>query len=215
MSDINNTIVLVFAGGKGTRWGNTTNKVLVDVNGEPLVVRVVRLAQQVFDCPVVVATQYDDVAGVVTNSDTPTFPPLPNRWLSEALLSTRSLWRERTIVLLGDTYYTEKCLNLIKHTDKLVCYFGRLLEIYAVSFRYHLTMERACEAAIASAEVSQKLDHEKGKLWHTYYALNRYSMDEHTIPKPGDSRFLRLPDDDITMDIDKPEDYKNLLEKIK
>jgi len=212
MIDPETDLVLILAAGKGERWGSASNKVLVDINGEPLLNRTRRLAHRVFGIEPYIVSHSFDIERFVPGQY---HDPDKRRWTVETLMSTESLWTRRVFVLLGDTYYTINSLWLIKNSDKLVCFFGRLLEIYALSFGYHETIKRAADVVISHAESSPKKDSEKGKLWHLWYALNGYSLDEHTIPPAGDSRFMRLNDSDITMDVDKLEDYQELLRRIK
>ena len=210
---MHNLTVLILAAGRGERWAQASNKVLVYVRGEPLIIRTQRLAKSIFGVdPIVVATEKDVVAAV--------YPvklcyPEASRWTVETLFSTHRLWRGRTIVLLGDTYYTEKTLRLIKHTDLPVCYFGRLLEIYAMSFNDPVAVLRLLRDAIKHAEQNSFPENRPGRLWHTWYRLHGHPMDTHTIPPAGDGSFIRLLDNDITMDIDTPKDYGELLDKIR
>ena len=210
--EMQNLTVLILAAGRGERWARASNKVLVYVRGEPLVARTVRLAKSIFGVePVVVAVEKDVVAAAGPGNY---IIPEASRWTVETLFSTYSLWRGRTIVLLGDTYYTKKTLRLIKHTDLPVCYFGRLLEIYAMSFNDPVAVLRLLRDAIRHAEQNSFPENRPGRLWHTWYRLHGYSMDTHTIPTSGDSSFICLLDNDITMDIDTPKDYEELLAKI-
>ena len=142
--------IIILAAGRGKRWGQVTNKVLVDIKGEPLITRTCRLAREVFGEAPTVVTIEDDVSRAIGQSHF--LVPHKYRWTVETLLNTHTIWDGRVIVLLGDTYYTERTLNLIKHTDLPVCYFGRLLEIYAMSFSYLVTVFRLLLDAIGHAE---------------------------------------------------------------
>lgn len=207
-----NLTVLILAAGRGERWAQESNKVLVNVRGEPLLTRTSRMAREIFSEAPTVVTIEDDVSRAVGRGHF--LVPSKYRWTVETLLSTAPIWDGRVIVLLGDTYYTEKTLKLIKHTDLPVCYFGRLLEIYAMSFTDHVLAYRLLNRAIQHAERGNHGKNRPGRLWHTWYRLHGYSMDTHTIPPSGDSSFIRLLDNDITMDIDTPKDYEELLAKI-
>lgn len=213
MSDL---IVLILAAGEGKRWGQAANKVLVDIYSEPLIVRTHRMAQKIFGVTPITITKHKDVAEAVGFGNY--FLVGDTRWTVETLFGCLEIWgpaqENRVIVLLGDTYYTTQTLNLIKHTTLPLCYFGRLLEIYAMQFYDHMLAYDMIVKALRHAQENQDVNYRPGRLWHTYYALHGYPMDTHTIPPDGDGTFIRLFESDITMDIDYPMDYRELLDKI-
>ena len=204
--------VIILASGAGKRWGQATNKVLVDVNGEPLICRTQRMAKKIFGVNPITVTRHMDVANAVGQGNYLYIDE--TEWTTETLYRSSKIWRGRVIVLLGDTYYTVQTLSLIRNTTLPIAYFGRLLEIYAMSFYDLVGVLRLAHTAIKHAEKVERPDYRPGRLWHTWYALNGYSLDEHTIPPDGCGNFVRLFDNDITMDIDFPADYAELLDKI-
>ena len=173
------TAVIILAAGKGERWAQASNKVLVYIKGEPLITRTTRLAREVFDVAPTVVTIEDDVSRAIGKAHF--LVPSNYRWTVETLLSTQPIWDSRVVVLLGDTYYTRQTLNLIKHTDLPICYFGRLLEIYAMSFNDPVAVLRLLRDAIKHAEQNSFPENRPGRLWHTWYLLHGLPMDAHTI----------------------------------
>ena len=102
---ISNPTVLILAAGEGRRWGYATNKVLVDVHAEPLIVRTHRMARKIFGVTPITVTKHKAVAEAVGSGNY--FLVGDTRWTVETLYGCLGLWgpgdTNRVIILLGDT----------------------------------------------------------------------------------------------------------------
>jgi len=138
--------VLILAAGDQTRWqiDNVipTPKQLVDIAGQPLLERTINmLDREGFSDPILVTHRPDFVALPWVRR---TFDPAGRRWTLETLYSTRHLWGQRTVVLLGDVVYSPEALAKILAYREPIAFFGRRelrgrivgrhYEIFALSF---------------------------------------------------------------------------------
>lgn len=88
-----------------------------------------------------------------------TFCPKARRWTAETLLSTAPLWRDRTVILLGDVVYSSSCFDQISRCDAKLAFFtvrkaiqrSRVLEYLALVFRDQDLVAKTCEEAIRNA----------------------------------------------------------------
>ena len=200
--------ILIYAAGKGTRWNRDIPKQLVEVEGQPLMVGTYKQAYNIFGRPPKIIGNRPEMAGLFPAKHY--YHPPDHDCLAEALLVTRNLWIGRVIILLGDTYYEDYTLEMIKEDDQDLMFYGRLLEIYAVSFKHYLYFDRVVQGAVKQF----KNGIGNGKLWHLWYLANGYPVDEHTLPDVANPFFQQLNPNSVTMDIDTWEDYLILKEKL-
>lgn len=212
-SRVNNTKVIILCAGDGTRWNNYLGvpKQLIPINKEPLLNRTVRLL-----CD----SGYDDIAIIAhdnrLNLDGCDFiTPPRSRWTVETLLSTHSLWEERTLVLLGDVFYTKQALATIVSPRRSVQVYGRFGaslftftqygELFAISFdenNHHKIKKHLMKAC------SHALSGGRGKLWEFYRSLAGFPLNEH---KREEKIFTSIHD--LTDDIDSPKEYHKIIER--
>lgn len=136
------TSAVILCAGTGDRWNNYLGipKQLIEIGGETLLDRAIRLLKRdgVSDIHVVTHNQLLKQEGIKT------FAPEKYEWTVESLLSTRTLWKEKTLVLLGDVFYTNKAMHRIVTSPNSIGVFGRsgaskctfktTGEIFALSF---------------------------------------------------------------------------------
>ena len=197
-------MVLIMAGGQAERWTGPLEKQLVDIGGKPLITRTVEQVRRICGVePYIIAASPDIIA-----QSTITRPAslMPGKTITESLHHTINIWKGRVIVLHGDVYFTDETMYKIASGTRPAVFFGRLLEIYALSFNNYVLMVEAIEPV-------EKSDC-NGKLWHLWYSLNDYSLDTHTMPAIDNEYFCQLNERDNTMDIDEWDDYVKLAEKI-
>lgn len=201
------TEAIILCAGSGERWGGYLGvpKQLVRIGKEALLDRTVRLLRENGVTNIHVVSNDERLKVEHVNL----FSPALSRWTVETLLSTRSLWAERTVVLLGDVFYSEDAMRAAIEFDGPVRVFGRSgpswftscewAEIFAVSFTREAIgrIAHAADCALQAAAGGGK-----GKLWQMYYSLLGSPMDEHRID--SDVFFVI---DDFTDDFDSPEDY--------
>ena len=142
------TTVLILAAGEASRWAGPVPKQLVDINGEALIARTVRQVRELFHVEPHIITNNLNIAGHGIDSCS----PFDNKWLLETLYYTIQLWTGRVIVLLGDVYYSEAVLLNIYRDIRSIIFYGRLLEIYSLSFWGHKVITEAIVGALHYAE---------------------------------------------------------------
>jgi choline kinase len=136
--------------------------------------------------------------------------PHARRWTAETLQSTEQLWRERTIVLLGDVVYSRDCMDRIFREPAEFMVFGHEYEVFAFVFRIGVweQMKLALEMAVKHAEQGGP-----GKLRTVYQAFCGLEMGGNATEEKHWHRICYVQD--YTMDVDTPEDWDILLRKVK
>ncbi len=201
------TVILLCAG-DGFRWGNYLGvpKQLIPFHGEPLLHRTVRQLVEFGHTSEIVCVSCDSRLSI---PGTLSFKPEAYRWTVETLLSSRPLWKERTIILLGDVFFAGKSLHRILDCTNPIAFFGRPWpsvysgcnhgEIFAVSFSND-GMEAMLRGAGQALRTAQ--NGSWGNFWDLYYATARIELgSNHT-----ETRLFKVLDD-ITNDFDTPKDY--------
>jgi hypothetical protein len=144
------TTAIIPAAGDGRRWGNYlgTVKQLVPVGvetGESVILRTIRMLNEAGISNVYVVT---DVLEIITEvqSVAQVIRPEKSQYLSDTILSSKDVWSEKTLILLGDVYFSRECIEAMVHCEKEFCFWGlepstpvckqnlRRPEIYGLSF---------------------------------------------------------------------------------
>lgn len=198
-------VVIIAAGGKGKRWNNYlgVQKHQVKIDGIPLIDRTIKQFEDEGDRAVVIHdgdTKYGDL---------------------DKLYSSNKLWNRkgRTIVLFGDTYFTDAAVRKISdypHPGFVV--FGRIEpstltgkqygELFAVSFYSNdiETIERAIERV---SKLEERGVVHSANLWALYRAMHRFPDDLMDIHYAGNGVEVIH---DWTEDLDWPQDYDRFIE---
>lgn len=197
---------IVLCAGRGTRWGGHANtlKQFVEVNGERIVDRTRRLLDErgAYDCCLVstnVAFKFDSCSFL---------SPIACRWTVETLLSTRSKWASRTLVLLGDVWFTEETISRIVDYEGSLGFFGRRIgesasasyEFFGISFNLaggQVVAENALRVR------NEALKNGQGRIVDLYQ-----SIQQQIAEKPSfDSSTVEFEEiTDKTSDFDSPND---------
>lgn len=183
-------MVLIAANGDNARWCAPGHKVLAEVDGVPLIQRVIGQCRGRGIEPHVLS-RHVAIARLATPVVMPQTPSL-----CDTLRYTADLWRAepRVVVLLGDVLYTEPLVDeVLAYRGLLVRAWGSSDEVFAVTWARHVTA--AVLAALDDACV-----HGRGKLWHLLRVLDGLPVQSHD----------RLPSimrgvDDGTRDFDRRE----------
>jgi len=192
--------ILIFAAGPIKRgWTESAPKQLALIEGRPLILRTL---DQLGEREAVVVTHNEAIQRAVPVF----FDPPAHRWWAETLLSTISLWKERTTVLNGDVVFSPEALRAIMDSKSDIRFYGTKDEAFGVTF-----VKRHWEKVIASAK--QAVDYntavKKCLVWHFYRAFNGLPLDGHTH---NPDAYQVAPLDDYTIDIDSVRRYKKFLE---
>lgn len=200
--------VLLLCAGDGTRWGEYLRvpKQLIPFNGEPLLSRTLRLLGELGYKSEIASVSWDSrlhIRGTVS------FIPQAYRWTVETLLATRPLWRERTIVLLGDVYFTPRALRRILDYTNPIGFFGRPWpsaytgcdhgEIFALSFSADGAEKLVRGGTHALLAVKRGA---WGNFWDLYHSMTGLELGSSRT----ESRLFDIVDD-LTNDFDTPREY--------
>jgi hypothetical protein len=199
MSD--NRRVLILAAGECKRWEGKRPKQLLLIEGESIINRIERLAGN----EAITVTHNPLIQQYVKRS----FIPYHHRCTAETVFNTRSLWLERTIILLGDVIFTPAAMEDILTCDKPIAFFGRDPELFALSFDE--TMQSRLIGCLRKATDRAIHDVKKcglGKLWQVYRCWCGFPLNEHRLENDV---FVKI--DDSTTDIDTQGEYLEYLRR--
>jgi|GEM_PF-1407139 len=198
--------VLIFCAGTGENWGNYLGipKQLIRVHNTTLLSRTVSLVKCFTDDVIIIS--WNDALKV----DQAGFHRLEKTgWIVETIYKTKDLWRDRTVWLLGDVFYTRGAMRTIMLSRDPLRFFGRMQsnryvakkggEIFGATFseKKHAVLEAAVEAVYKAA-----MQGGKGRVWQIYRSIAGVAPNSHVfVPE----LFREITD--ITDDIDTPEEY--------
>jgi hypothetical protein len=191
--------VLIMAAGESARFGQAPLKQLVEVNGETLIARQVRMVRERGHEPTVV-TWHELIREAV---DCLVYKPRGHRWLIESILSAALLWQGTVAVLLGDVWFTDDALDRVLACDRPICLFGDSGEIFAMTFADH---------ELARGYFTELNDIGHGRLWNLFRLMHGYPLHDYVCPDGHDPAFVWITDD--TQDVDYPSEYDELLRKV-
>jgi choline kinase len=193
---------IIMADGKGTRWQNYQDrpKHLIEIGGESLLGRTVRLLREGDPAGEIIITSHDE------RYEFPgarRYEPLHNHLEIDRF--TEELIDDNVCFLYGDTFYSDHAINTIlsTQTDDMM-FFGTGRAIVAVKvtdgdlFHYHVDRVR-------QLFLEGKI--EKCIGWQVYQSFTGLPFGEKQIGE----KFLMLGDD--TEDFNSPEDYNRRTKK--
>ncbi len=187
---------IIMADGKGTRWHNYNDipKHFIEINGETLLARTVRLLKQGDPGCEVIITSHDpryEVEGATR------YEPKNNHLEIDRF--TEELIADDVCFLYGDTYYSENAADtIIKTGAEDLLFFGNQRSIVAIKvsdgelFRSHVDRVR---------QLFMEGKIEKCIGWQVYQSFTGLPFGEKQIGK----KFMIL--EDSTADFNSPEDY--------
>lgn len=122
---VNNKRILVLASGMGVRWEASHLKQLAPIQGKPLIEHLISNVAEA-----IVVSHHKQLHKY------PHIVPYRHYFVLETILSTMSVWEDRTIILLGDTLYGHTDLEEILAYDGDFAVFGSKsqVEIFALTF---------------------------------------------------------------------------------
>lgn len=190
---------VIMADGKGTRWANYMGvpKHLVEIDGEPIIGRTVRLLNEMMDgkCEVII-TSHDERYEFEGSRR---HEPLNNNLEIDRF--TQELIADNTCFLYGDTYYTEEALREILDTENEdVLFFGNAKSIVAINVRNSALFEKHVNN-VRQLFLDGKIDRCVG--WQVYQSITGQDFSKKAEMV---GRFVIL--DSRTNDINTPEEYK-------
>jgi len=187
-----NETTIILAAGNSVRFGGLYPKQHIEIDGERIIDRTMRL----FPDPHLVTKNLS----IVPDYDK-TFIPAANRYTSETLMSTESLWEHETTVLFSDVYYTDKSAELIKATSNPITFFTDGQDIFALKFKKELNISEHLKTVIENAK---RPGGNRGRIWELY----RMMFGIPQFPAVTGMSALSFIDDQ-TQDFDTIQDLKN------
>ncbi len=207
--------VVILASGVGQRWEAIEHKQLVNVHGQPLLLRTIEQIQQRWDTRPAVMTHHVAIAEMVEAvADVVELPASERRWTVETALSSREHWGEPTLLLAGDVYWTDQAMDLACGLNRggpvrfltTQCAAGQ--DILGIWFRRRHRNKIA--KALHHARQHALIRGGGGKLWQAYRSLCGYPLTRHWL-----DAVHAIPIDDETTDFDSLLDYQAFLQKAK
>lgn len=193
---------IIMCAGEGKRWGNYKNvpKHLIDINGETLIGRTIRLLKEN-------GIEYKDI--VITYNGDERYNEYGQTILQSCLDCEIDRFEDIKFndicYLYGDVYYSEEAIKTILNngTDNIL-FFGSDCEIFAIKVK-NTELFFKHKAKVKELYLSGKIDRCIG--WEIYRSLNGIPFEEHVI----NNMYIEIMDE--TDDIDFPEDYEKFLNK--
>lgn len=189
---------IIMADGKGTRWNNFNNipKHFIEINGEKIIFRTVRLLNE-FDpyCSVTV-TSHDPRYDIPGSSR---YEPSSN--ILEIDRFTEELLEDNICFLYGDTYYSEEALRIIIITEaNPLMFFGNSRSIIAVKIKDAAVFKKHFDR-VKELFLSGKISRCVG--WQIYESFTGGDLESKQI----NGSFVTI--DDSSRDFNSPDDYIN------
>lgn len=187
--------IFILCAGKQTRWTGYAPKQFISVNGESLIERTLRLTGGTI---VSHRTEFNCLGKVIN--------PSSRRSACATLRSCSKYFEDRNIILLGDVYYTEDSIELIKSYNGDLQFFSDGQDIFAISFSAN-----SVNTILSSIQIALKSGNNNGRLWEIY----REIFGIETFPMfQGSGQPCITYIEDETQDFDTEEDYRNYLNGI-
>jgi len=215
------TKAIIICGGEGTRWKKHMGieKHFAEVDGEPILKRLVRLLQP-YDCDIDVIAAEPEYAIEGARRRDPVYNP--KTFDADKFLSSMGYWNKegQTIVFYGDVYFTYDAIDaILEYSGSEPRLFARPFgskftgkaygECFAYSFDHHGQRKfLAALRRVVSLYGRGIIDRCGG--WEVYRALTGLSdsiMNRHIVG--NDIAII----DDFTEDFDSPEEYTLFCEK--
>jgi choline kinase len=191
MDNFHETTIILSAG-ESIRFDEVYPKQHIEIQGERIIDRTLRLFPNAYLVAVNpnIAPYYPKI-----------FIPKANRYTSETLLSTQSLWEYENTILFGDVYYTEKTVDIIKKSSNPITFFSDGQDIFALKFKKEQNISKYLEEVIRKAK---EPDGNFGRIWELY----RLMFGMHQWPAVNGMPALSFIGDQ-TQDFDTVEDLEN------
>ncbi|MGX7198047.1 NTP transferase domain-containing protein [Enterococcus olivae] len=194
------TTYIIMADGKGTRWNHYQGieKHLIEIDGETIIERTIRLVSQFDPNAEIIVTSHDPS---YTFAGSTRYEPLNNQLEIDRF--TVELIDTGVCFLYGDTYYTERAIRKIvkKHNDSLL-FFGTAKKIVAIKVTDEKQMRKHCQH-VRQLYLDKKI--EKCIGWQLYQSFEQLPFEKRQIK----GHFVLFEDE--TIDFNTPKDYKKFL----
>ena len=198
------TAVLILAAGDNTAWRKAYPKSplkqlhVINPPGETIIARIIRQCEKRGVAPTVITHEPE----IIKESKGRYYEPKMRHMTCQTLLSTVPLWKERTIVLLGDVLFGKQGMNQVFACNKPYGSFGDYWETYGISFRKSEWI-KVVKLCIKTMNLAHSwFEGSLGHMWNVYCGgpIKRKKKMDH-------SDFIHIKDH--TMDIDMPGQWES------
>lgn len=201
--------VFILCAGGGQRWNEHLDvpKQLIPFGGVPLLRRTISQVEARKDVGAIHCVTRD---ARITAEPHRTIHIAPTDSLAETIIASSPYWSGRTVILLGDVFYSDEAVALIFKTATDLAFFGRPWpsafvrcghgELFGASIaeQAHHRLVSIASAVIAARRETGI----PGNLWNIYQAAAGVAFGSSRR-----NRRLLFAIDDYTNDVDTPADY--------
>lgn len=210
------TVLLLAAesGAKQERWAKYMRgpKQFVEVQGERLVERTLRLSRSYIDCDIYLLALDDEFSSL------PVTRLVPNQFATKAhsVLGALDAWGfGELIILYSDVYYSEKAFSTLMNTPG-THFFGRsgrsafTFKNYGELFAVRVAQEdKACFVEVLRQSVRNYTLTGQQSFWVVYRLMAGLPIDKHLVEN---ELFVEVHDE--TDDVDFPQDVNRLVDAV-
>jgi hypothetical protein len=195
---------IILAAGK--EWRFTSPREMLEFDGIPLILRTVKQLEARGVWPWIASRTPDRYAAI--NLRSRVFVPAKCRWQTQTMLSTRELWaRDQTLILNGDVYYSERCMDLLVE-GKTMFYCGEA-EIWGMSIasRWYERAEKAARYVVRFHDKHPNIDENLWRFYRRWYGQNYVGQVDRTPGLAFQVAGTVIMVFDETVDFDFPREY--------
>lgn len=212
---------LILAAGTQERWNmrrtprNMRVKQMIDIGGEPLILRTIRQLRQRNCNPIMVTNN-----GTISGESITSFQPANCERVIDTLNSTKDIWEGSVLIVLGDVCFSKSTMDLMTegkedfkifgyferpHIDPVLNYKPGWREIYSLTFRpkEYKSVKKALRIAINNIRAKKLKD-----FYNAYRLINGIENDCVL----DDITFTNITD--YTQDFDWYPTYENFLKEV-
>lgn len=199
------TTAFIMAGGDQTRWGaDLPPKQLIDVFGEKLILRTIRLLESFHEIYPVIYAKDQRIVDACFG-----YPVIsPEGSLASSVLDSSKYWQGgRICVLLGDVIYSPTLLSLSLGSNTPATFWGSRHEIWALTFNDQSVMQLVLRDVVKDFKNGGT-----GKLWQVYRRWCGFPLYSHAFDNAG---IYQTYLDGFVQDFNFYPQYQDWLEKQK
>lgn len=193
--------VLILCAGNQRRFRANYPKQLALFHNQPLLHRTITQCNLKQTVPYII-THNQQIIKFTDDYLAYVFRPYNDFTVCDTLLNTQTLWQARTIVLLGDVYYTADTIDKIWKCNQELCVYSNSTEIFAVSFIPH-------QKIVYHLSIAAVTDYPK--LWAFYRLYCGFSHHSDQFDTYGIMNMIN----DETGDVDTVEQYEHYKKMLK
>jgi len=188
---------VIMADGKAKRWTADYPKHFIEINGERIIERTIKLLKEYTD-DIYITTHNPDMLYLKDKYNITIYEPKDNTHEITKFINSKPLWKDDNEILFiyGDVYFTKQAIDKIFNTKPDEYYFyGGAWEIYALRVNKNTYTRLEC----ITEYIKELADKKQGGLcgaWTLYRIMQQKDMMEHKIY----NNFIDIPDETFDFD---------------